>query len=108
MHIGLLSKYTIVRSFFRAAKATFASKAAVWFRPARLFIFAPDSQAKHACRQAEIPLSDLFKIPEPPHLSCFGGGGKIMKRREIEALSEGCLPEAYRDYRPTNPNFNAT
>jgi hypothetical protein len=41
-------------------------KAGVWFRRARFFIFAPDSQAKHACRQAEIPLSVLFKIPEPP------------------------------------------
>src|SRR5262245_40801068 len=56
----------IVRSFFRAARATFALKAGVWFRRARFFIFAPDSQAKHACRQAEFPLNDLFKIPEPP------------------------------------------
>jgi hypothetical protein len=39
----------------------------VWFRRARLFIFAPDSQAKHACRQAAIPLNAMFKIPEPPH-----------------------------------------
>jgi len=36
------------------------------FRRARFFIFAPDSQAKHACRQAEFPLNALFKIPEPP------------------------------------------
>jgi hypothetical protein len=27
---------------------------------------APDSQAKHACRQAAIPLTALFKNPEPP------------------------------------------
>jgi hypothetical protein len=27
---------------------------------------APDSQAKHACRQAAIPLAALFKNPEPP------------------------------------------
>jgi len=27
---------------------------------------APDSQAKHACRQAAIPLNALFKNPEPP------------------------------------------
>jgi len=38
----------------------------VWFRRARFFIVAPDSQAKHACRQAEIPLNALFKIPGPP------------------------------------------
>jgi hypothetical protein len=36
---------------------------------ARFFIFAPDSQANHACRQAEIPLNALFKIPEPPLIS---------------------------------------
>jgi hypothetical protein len=28
---------------------------------------SPDSQAKHACRQAEIPLSALFRIPKPSH-----------------------------------------
>jgi hypothetical protein len=50
-----------------AAKATFALNAGVWFRRARFFIVAPDSQAKHAYRQAEIPLNALFKIPEPPH-----------------------------------------
>jgi hypothetical protein len=27
---------------------------------------APDSQAKHACRQAAIPLAALFKNPQPP------------------------------------------
>jgi hypothetical protein len=53
-------------SFFKAAKATFALKAGVWFRRARLFMVAPDSQAKHACRQAAIPLTALFKNPEPP------------------------------------------
>jgi hypothetical protein len=62
----------IVRSFFRAARATFALKAGVWFRRARFFIFAPDSQAQNACRQAEIPLNALFKIPGPPQRSCCG------------------------------------
>src|ERR1700733_2172605 len=33
-------------SFFTAASATFALNAGVWFRRARLFIVAPDSQAK--------------------------------------------------------------
>jgi len=37
-----------------------------WMRRVRFFNFAPDSQAKHACRQAEIPLKALSKIPEPP------------------------------------------
>jgi hypothetical protein len=43
-------------------------------RRARFFIFAPDSQAKHACRQAEIPLSPLFKIPGPPQPPAGRGG----------------------------------
>jgi len=30
---------------------------------------APDSQAKHACRQAAIPLNALFKNPKPLHFS---------------------------------------
>jgi len=38
---------------------------------ARLFIVAPDSQAKHACRQAEIPPSALFKNPGPALNSDF-------------------------------------
>jgi hypothetical protein len=50
------------------ARATFALKAGVWFRRARFFIFAPDSQAQNACRQAEIPLRALFKIPGPPQV----------------------------------------
>jgi len=41
-------------------------KVGVWFRRVRFFIVAPDSQAKHACLQAEIPLNALFKIPGPP------------------------------------------
>jgi len=43
-------------------------KAGVWFRRARFFIIAPDSQAQNACRQAEIPLNALFKIPGPPQV----------------------------------------
>jgi hypothetical protein len=35
----------------------------VWFRWARFFMVAPNSEAKHACLQAEIPLNALFKIP---------------------------------------------
>ena len=62
----------IVRSFFKAAKATFALKVGVWFRRVRFFIVAPDSQAKHACLQAEIPLNALFKIPGPPQTSAMG------------------------------------
>jgi hypothetical protein len=57
----------------------------VWFRRARFFIFAPDSQAKHACRQAEFPLNALFKIPEPP----------------LFARAAGVLPELARAVRVT-------
>jgi hypothetical protein len=69
MHVELLNcsaSCAIVRSFFKAAKATFALKVGVWFRRARFFIVAPDLQAKHACLQAGIPLNALFKIPGPP------------------------------------------
>ena len=69
LHQGGVPSCAIVRSFFMAARATFALKAGEWFRRARFFIFAPDSQANHACRQAEIPLNALFKIPEPPQPS---------------------------------------
>jgi hypothetical protein len=66
MHVELLSKLRNRSIFFKAAKATFALKVGVWFRRARFFIVAPDSQAKHACLQAEFPLNALFKIPGPP------------------------------------------
>jgi hypothetical protein len=39
---------------------------------------APDSQAKHACRQAAIPLTALFKNPEPPLKSAVKLGGTSM------------------------------
>jgi hypothetical protein len=48
-----------------AASATFALKAAVWFRRGRLFIVSPDSRAYRARRQAETPLSVLFKFARP-------------------------------------------
>jgi hypothetical protein len=48
-----------------AASATFALKAGVWFRRARLFIVSPDSRANLARRQAETPLIALFRFPEP-------------------------------------------
>src|SRR5437868_3386276 len=48
-----------------AASATFAMKAGVWFRRARLLIVSPDSRANLARRQAEIPLIALFRFPEP-------------------------------------------
>ena len=73
----------------RATRATFALKAGVWFRRARFFIFAPDSQAKHACRQAEIPLSALFKIPEPPQ----GVSRHIADRARKRALGGQCRIE---------------
>jgi hypothetical protein len=48
-----------------AASATFALKAGVWFRRARLVIVSPDSRANLARRQAETPLIALFRFPEP-------------------------------------------
>jgi hypothetical protein len=48
-----------------AASATFALKAGVWFRRARLVIVSPDSRDNLARRQAETPLIALFKFAEP-------------------------------------------
>src|SRR5713226_6270424 len=48
-----------------AASDTFALKAGVWFRRARLLIVSPDSRANLARRQAETPLIALFRFPEP-------------------------------------------
>src|SRR5206468_7199841 len=54
-----------VRSPFTAASATFALKAGVWFRRARLVIVSPDSRDNLARRQAETPLIALCRFPEP-------------------------------------------
>jgi hypothetical protein len=48
-----------------AASATFALKAGVWFRRARLLIVSPDSRVNLARRQAETPLIALSRFPEP-------------------------------------------
>ena len=48
-----------------AESATFALKAGVWFRRGRLFMVSPDSRAYRARRQAETPLSVLFKFASP-------------------------------------------
>src|SRR5271155_5101618 len=54
-----------VFSPFTAAKATFALKAAVWFRLARLVMVSPDP--RHTRRsQAENPLILLPRFPKPP------------------------------------------
>jgi hypothetical protein len=45
-------------------------KAGVWFRRGRLFIVSPDSRAYRARRQAEIPLSVLFKFASPALSLC--------------------------------------
>src|SRR5437660_1552846 len=66
MHVELLSKLRNRPIVLQGGQSHLRLKAGVWFRRARLFIFAPNSQAKHACRQAEIPLNALFKIPGPP------------------------------------------
>jgi hypothetical protein len=48
-----------------AASATFALKAGVWFRRARLLIVSPDSRANLARRQAETPLIAPFSLAGP-------------------------------------------
>jgi hypothetical protein len=48
-----------------AANATFALKAGLWFRRDRLLMLSPDLGILGR-RQAESPLSTLFKFPEPP------------------------------------------
>src|SRR5260370_6232595 len=69
-----------------AASATFALKAGVWFRRARLLIVSPDSRANLARRQAETPLIALFRFPEPALL------GRRAERRKIEVgLIRGAL-----------------
>ncbi len=60
-----LGSWAIVRSPLTAASATFALKAGVWFRRGRLFMVSPDSRAYRARRQAETPLSVLFKFASP-------------------------------------------
>jgi hypothetical protein len=54
-----------------AASATFALKAGVWFRRARLLIVSPDSRVNLARRQAETPLSALFRFARPALTSEF-------------------------------------
>src|SRR6201988_2592489 len=49
----------------RVTSATFALKAGVWFRRARLLIVSPDSRANLSRRQAETPLIALFRFAEP-------------------------------------------
>src|SRR5436189_2495907 len=45
-----------------AASATFALKAGMWFRRARLLIVSPDSRVNLARRQAETSLIPLFRF----------------------------------------------
>src|SRR5438105_4033132 len=54
-----------------AASATFALKAGVWFRRARLLIVSPDSRVNLARRQAETPLIPLFRFLRPALLNAF-------------------------------------
>src|SRR5712671_2189830 len=65
-----------VRSPLTAASATFALKAGVWFRRARLLIVAPDSQAP-AC-----PLSGRNSTYRPVQNS--GTGSAELTRKQIQ------------------------
>src|SRR5215510_11227310 len=51
-----------------AASATFALKAGVCVRRARLLMVSPDSRVNLARRQAETPLSALFRFAGPAQL----------------------------------------
>jgi hypothetical protein len=66
MHVELFSKLCNRSIVLQRSQDHFRLEAGVWFRRPHFFIFAPDSQAKHACRQADFPLNAMFKIPEPP------------------------------------------
>src|SRR5882762_8904034 len=68
-----------------AASATFALKAGVWFRRARLLIVSPDSRANLARRQAETPLIALFRFPEPALLEQFP------KCKGCLRMTKGCM-----------------
>jgi hypothetical protein len=63
-----------------AASATFALRAGVWFRRARLLIVSPDSRVDLARRQAETPLIALFSFAEPA-LSANKGGMPLLVTR---------------------------
>src|SRR6266566_1693028 len=58
------ASWAIVRSPLTAARATFALKAAEWFRRGRLLIVSPVHGDYRRC-QAEIPLIVLFGFPGP-------------------------------------------
>src|SRR5438270_1347659 len=62
-----------------AASATFALKAGVWFRRARLLIVSPDSRVNLARRQAETPLIPLFRFLRPAlnPVSVFGTEAEV-------------------------------
>src|SRR5260370_33074107 len=66
--LGCTSKcsasWAMVRSPLTAARATFALKAAEWFRRGRLLMVSPVHGDYRHC-QAEIPLIVLSKFPEP-------------------------------------------
>src|SRR5947209_12702493 len=74
-----------------AASATFALKAGVWFRRARLLMVSPDSRAHRARRQAETPLSVLCRFPQPALTSADMGGWRSIHDAPGE-LFQSSLP----------------
>jgi hypothetical protein len=66
-----------------AASATFALKAGVWFRRARLLIVSPDSRVNLARRQAETPLIPLFRFLRPALGSEFLTALRMLAGREV-------------------------
>ncbi|MCK1724961.1 MFS transporter [Bradyrhizobium sp. 142] len=67
-----------------AASATFALKAGVWFRRARLLIVSPDSRDNLARRQAETPLIALFRFAEPALIT--GRDGPVVIEIEYRVM----------------------
>src|SRR4030088_3241910 len=81
------ASWASVFSPLMAASATFALKAGVWFRRARLLIVSPDSRVNLARRQAETPLIALFRFLRPalpeilPRRPDGRGGASVVRYR---------------------------
>ena len=82
-----------------AASATFALKAGVWFRRARLFMVSPDSRAQRARCQAETPLIVLCRFPGPALRSPIAGkrNGTDRERPPSSSVLNAEDSEAVRD-----------
>jgi len=69
-----------------AASATFALKAGVWFRRARLLIVSPDSRVNLARRQAETPLIPLFRFLRSALATNLGFHARVFDNDDVVRL----------------------